>query len=493
MSQRIATACFLATMIALAVTLGDSCFADRIFEGSIADIPQAEDGVAEYYYDADTGQVIMSIGRGITFLGLDARNITTGFSLDLSQLTQPTDYPTPGQSDESGIVWSRNAVTPLPSGVFNIGSLLHTDSNVVDGRSFDEVFGPLTGNFAFPGYGEEAPFFVIPPEFPTAIAEPCIHAPPPVRPSPPVLDPPTLNETPLPVPDFIDVAANESLDLYYNRANGEVIASLGEGLLIIGLQDVDRTKGALRVENANEGSLLGVPEQANNGGLGYVDFSGLPSGVFNLGMLLEANDQIGNTEEFEMVFGNLIGRSGASGKPEKRTRFEVINHLPEDPTASINSLLSLNQIELPDPENAQAYYDPDTGNVVLAIGESLFEVTLAGASSLLQENISAESNLGDPLTGPSNELTWLEFTGLTSGVFNIGRLLPQGIVDQEEFNSRFGELSFSFSTLGGQEQTLPIQILRSSTASIPEPGSSAVFGLVGACTLTLRRRRQPIA
>jgi hypothetical protein len=111
--------------------------------------------------------------------------------------------------------------------------------------------------------------------------------------------------------DEIPLAAEESASAYYDSATGDVYLSLGGNLLFVSVSggpfgiglggDFDETV-------VRQDSALGMTVQNNEMGISWIDIDGLASGIFNIGPLLPANRNIGDSGDFDMFYPDaLIG------------------------------------------------------------------------------------------------------------------------------------------------------------------------------------------
>jgi hypothetical protein len=315
------------------------------------DIPAAESGITDFYYDPLTGGVHVSVGENVLVLAVE------GSPIALDNRNNESALGTFEQADSSGLGHlsfdsQGFDLAGLPIGVHDLGNVLepgldspdqfaalYRDFNFKSGEpgvptyfSGVRLFG--TPGIAYTGGAVSQPPPVDPPD------------PPPVDPpNPPVVDPPDPPVVePRGVPpmfaDGVGEASPGQAEAFYDPATGEVFVSIGEGVLVIGLEGAPFILG-----NRNENTPLGGFEQADASGLGQLSFSGLPTGIFNLGALLPPGAS--SPEEFAALFDNFVFRSGAPGVPENRSGVQILGPLtPAIPEPGCFCFLSIGFIAL---------------------------------------------------------------------------------------------------------------------------------------------------
>ena len=113
----------------------------------------------------------------------------------------------------------------------------------------------------------------------------------------------------------------------YNPATGEVsltIRSDVQEVLVLGLFGAPFLN-----DNLNTDTPLGIFEQVDEQGIGQLSFSGLPTGIFNIGPVLPANFAIRSASDFSAIYPDAGIRSGGTGRPELFIGFNVVTSIPE--------------------------------------------------------------------------------------------------------------------------------------------------------------------
>ena len=142
---------------------------------------------------------------------------------------------------------------------------------------------------------------------------------------------------------------------------------------------------------------------------------------------------------------------------------------------------------------AAAYYDPATGDVILSLGigtknEAIFGLT---GTDFNFANFDQGAGLpGNPAaTGNFALLSLLEIglPPIPSGVFNIGNILPAdpSVTDAAAFSAAFPTVAFRFGI--GDEVSGPLAFNVIANA-VPEPGSLSLLALAGLSVVARRRR-----
>ena len=137
---------------------------------------------------------------------------------------------------------------------------------------------------------------------------------------------------------------------------------------------------------------------------------------------------------------------------------------------------------------AAAYYDPATGDVILSLGTNLAIVGLAGDFNFA--NFDTGAGLpGNPAATGTFSLLSLAALGLppiSTGVFNIGDILEPNpsISSSTAFATAFPTVSFQFGIEGDTRNGLDFNVI----APIPEPGSLSLLALAGLGVVARRRR-----
>jgi hypothetical protein len=158
---------------------------------------------------------------------------------------------------------------------------------------------------------------------------------------------------------------------------------------------------------------------------------------------------------------------------------------------------SVEAIPQAEPSFASAYYDANTGDIYLSVGENLVIVGLTDApfgfvDGVFDETlVNQNTGLGETDANNENEIAWDAGGGglLSAGIFNIGRLLPpnRSIQSAADFDLRYPNAELVFAARGSGSRT-ELNIIRSPLNAIPEPGSTGLWLLSGT-VLSLRRRR----
>lgn len=169
------------------------------------------------------------------------------------------------------------------------------------------------------------------------------------------------------------------------------------------------------------------------------------------------------------------------------------------------------------PKSMEGYYDVQTGDVLVSIGEGVVLFGFSGNTfaALDRNQLSASSELGEPDVSIDFELAWVdlpEFTGLPVGVHNFGPMLPvypRGEIEIPEINELMSyerakemfdvsafftyagytaDYSLFYGVRGQQLLTTQFNVVRPTfPIAIPEPCSAILIPLAGAGLL--RRRK----
>jgi predicted small secreted protein len=262
---------------------------DGVFSGSLTDIPIADDGTVEFYFEAETGTVAMSVGADVLSV------IVEGHAFFLDQLASNHALGQPDQLNEQSLGYLDFA--RLPAGVYNLGQILPADSRVMTGEHFSIRFEELAARVVAVGEVQKQASFQVLPS--STVFSGGVFAG-------------DLSEFP--------AADNRSADFYYDAQTGSVLVSIGPEVLVLGLEGYPFDYGKL-----NRFTFLGEPQQEDDGGLGFLNFSGLPIGVYDLGPILPADELIETSAQLTDRFENLVARSGSPGDPEKRPEIMVIS------------------------------------------------------------------------------------------------------------------------------------------------------------------------
>jgi len=125
---------------------------------SVADIPEAETGLARAYFDSGSGDIYLSVGDNLTIVGL--RGAPFGFVsgvFDETIVSQNTGLGGTDANNENEIAWA--VVTgSLSTGIFNIGNLLPPEDRFLfSAEEFDIAYPDAELVFAGPGNGNQVP------------------------------------------------------------------------------------------------------------------------------------------------------------------------------------------------------------------------------------------------------------------------------------------------------------------------------------------------
>ena len=160
----------------------------------------------------------------------------------------------------------------------------------------------------------------------------------------------------------------------------------------------------------------------------------------------------------------------------------------DDALISGQTIASVDDIVVND-EQAAAYYDPATGDVILSLGTNLALVSLVGDFNFA--NFDQRAGLpGNPAASGIFALLSLvniESPPIPSGVFNIGNILPAdpSVTDAAAFSAAFPTVAFRFGIKGETRGDLDFNVI---APVIPEPGSLSLLALAGLGVVTRRRR-----
>lgn len=131
--------------------------------GTVEDIPIAPAGEAAAYYVPASGDVILSVGPGLNIVGVRGLVdfIDDDFIVENFDQFTPLGAGTIVTKEPDSISFL-SVFGLLPTGVFNIGSILPANSAITDGGKFDDAFGislEVMGGSA--GQTFELPFQVV--------------------------------------------------------------------------------------------------------------------------------------------------------------------------------------------------------------------------------------------------------------------------------------------------------------------------------------------
>ena len=274
-----------------------------------APIGSLSQGEAQAFLDLETGEVVLDIGSGLQVLGLEAGGEAI---FDVSGFTSNTGLGPAQQLDPDGIGFL--SLSPISPGTFNLGPIIDEAFLTPEGlANFAFRFGQA-GTPALTATLGSGAFFTDPsiplPEPP--VTEPPTPEPPPTE--PPVTEPPTTEppvQPPLP-PDSTPFQTQALLDL----STGEVILEVGSGLQVIGLEHVDGDPiFDLSAFDATTG--LGLAQQLDPNGIGFLSLSPFSPGTFNLGTIIDPSFRT------EQGLAGFQVRFGAAGVPAET--FTVAN------------------------------------------------------------------------------------------------------------------------------------------------------------------------
>ena len=110
------------------------------FNGTTDDIQTAAAGQAAAYYVPATGDVILSVGQGLSGLDVTGDDTSDADDFIVGNFDDSTVLGAPVAAGPNNISFL-NFFGSLPSGVFNIGPVLPADSTITDGVTFDDAFG----------------------------------------------------------------------------------------------------------------------------------------------------------------------------------------------------------------------------------------------------------------------------------------------------------------------------------------------------------------
>jgi len=131
--------------------------------------------------------------------------------------------------------------------------------------------------------------------------------------------------------DEIQTAPAGEVVAYYVPSTGDVILSVGPGLLVVGVSgSADSVADDFIVENFDNSTPLGGGTMVGPNDISFLTFFGsLPTGVFNIGPILPADSAITNGVMFDDAFGGLL--RGTGGLPGQL--FELPFQVVADPNA----------------------------------------------------------------------------------------------------------------------------------------------------------------
>ena len=282
---------------------------------SLTSVAQVGDGEALATLNLDTGEIVLELGSGLQVFGItgvpfdNAAAAPNLLAIDPLPSFNP-DGETQGrgtQNDEQGIAVLNTAF--LPSGVFNLGPVLQPETRTVEAISdfmllFDGPGAPINA-----GQG-----FTVGTDFVTVIENGSVldlEPPTPTPPTPPT--PPTTPTPPLAPTDAVGEA-----QVFVDLSTGELFIEIGAGLQVFELEGVPfdsaaATAGLLAIDpiSAFEPSATQGPGTINDErGIGVLNTSFLPTGLFNLGAII--------FEDFrsEVALADLIFRFDGPGNTD---------------------------------------------------------------------------------------------------------------------------------------------------------------------------------
>jgi hypothetical protein len=162
---------------------------------------------------------------------------------------------------------------------------------------------------------------------------------------------------------------------------------------------------------------------------------------------------------------------------------------------------------LPEPPNsATAYYDANTGDIYLSLGEGIVFAAIDGApfgfvgGEFDESTVVSSTPLGQAIF-PAGEIGWITSDAsesLPAGIFNIGRLLRRNFrtTSDSDFAERYPEARFGYggpsfgAVLTGFEVIpLPAVVIPGPEFSqLPEPSGSTVLLFAGVIVMLKRNR-----
>ena len=108
-----------------------------------AEIPAAASGTAQAFYDPATGDVYLSVGDGLSILGLQ------GTTFDLANNQSIPGFPAVTSGELAFLFLPPLANVPIPTGIFNLGNILPSDPSITDVASFQAAsFGGAEVQFS---------------------------------------------------------------------------------------------------------------------------------------------------------------------------------------------------------------------------------------------------------------------------------------------------------------------------------------------------------
>lgn len=141
------------------------------------------------------------------------------------------------------------------------------------------------------------------------------------------------------VEEIAEVSVNPS-GAFYDSNTGDVYVKIDRSVLVIGLEGAP-----FNLSNLNQDTALGTFEQADEGGIGQLDFGGLATGIFNFGSILPADPRIRTGLDFAAKYPSAIFRSSQAVfgispiDQELRARFIVISSIPEPGSLPLLALI----------------------------------------------------------------------------------------------------------------------------------------------------------
>ena len=151
------------------------------------------------------------------------------------------------------------------------------------------------------------------------------------------------------------------------------------------------------------------------------------------------------------------------------------------------TIASVDEIVVND-DQAAAYYDPATGDVILSLGTRLAIVGLVGDFNFANFDQRAGLRGNPAVTGTFALLSLpdIALPPIPSGVFNIGNILSAdpSVTDAAAFSAAFPTVAFQFGIDGDTRSDLDFNVI----APIPEPGSLSLLALAGLGVVARRRR-----
>ena len=121
----------------------------------------------------------------------------------------------------------------------------------------------------------------------------------------------------------------------YDPRTGEVFASIGSSdVQIFGIGN-SVLSSIFSLENLSSETGLGLLGQREPNEIGTINFDGLPTGVFNLGPILQPDPNILTAADFATEFPDLSVISGDAGGTEFESRVNVLLVAVPEPSSFI--------------------------------------------------------------------------------------------------------------------------------------------------------------